>query len=61
MNFPWGMVATITPNGPKKYASYKMGACKFGHVLRLLYMGSGNEHGIFYVMLDKSTYLKKLA
>ncbi len=24
-------------------------------------MGSGNEREIFYVMLDKSTYLKKLA
>ncbi len=23
-------------------------------------MGSGNEREIFYVMLDKSTYLKKL-
>ncbi len=26
-----------------------------------MHEGSGNEREIFYVMLDKSTYLKKLA
>ena len=27
--------------------------------IKFLYKGSGNEREIFYVMLDKSTYLKK--
>ncbi len=35
-------------------------ACIVHRVVHTL-MGSGNEREIFYVMLDKSTYLKKLA
>ncbi len=43
----------------------KIFACKKGildiNALMKPYKGSGNEREIFFVMLDKSTYLKKLA